>query len=114
MIDLRIDPNDWEEHRRLSFALAMRAEGPATLRAVKQLSRALWAASTASPERRVIALSLLVMAALLTADLWATRTISTSLPGHIATTAAPRTTEVRLAPAKAASDSSLTAAASPF
>jgi len=113
MMDLRIEPHDWEEHRRLSFALAMRAEGPTTRRIIKRAVHALWTALAASPERCVIGLSLLIMSVLLTADIWATRTINLSLPGRIETMAPPRATAVRAAPVKAAMNATM-ASASPF
>jgi hypothetical protein len=82
MIDVDIDPNDWEERRRLSFALAMLADRPQALTTIyRGLTRAahkLWATVAPRPSGRIIGLSLLVLALLAAADAWSTQAASDS------------------------------------
>jgi hypothetical protein len=81
MIDVDIDPNDWEERRRLSFALAMLADRPQTLtmiyRVLMRAAHKLWV-TTARPYGRIIGLSLLMLALPAAAEVWSTQAASGS------------------------------------
>ena len=119
MIDLRIDPSSCEERRRLSFALAMRANGPQTLadlyRAMKRAGHELWAVVTAPQNGRLIGLSLFVLALLTDAGVWSMRASTPSPPvAQTISSKASHVRAIRVAAVFPALNASMVSAASPF
>ena len=104
MIGVDIDPDDLEGRRRLSLALAMSATDLDTqagsLRTLTRVAHELWVVVLSPLHGRIVALSLLVLALLLTADIW------------LSEQANPQT--VRMPTDRPAMSGSMTAAASPF
>jgi hypothetical protein len=113
MIGLRINPNDWEANRRLSLALAVRAENQAALRTVRHALHELCVAFAASLSTRVILMNLVMVAALSTSGIWLTQSRTTPPERHTAVTT-PRSTKIRLALVTQATNASIVIAASPF
>ena len=118
MFSVSIDPNDLEERRRLSFALAMRADNPRTLagafRTFWQAAWTLWTVVAAPPHGRVIGLSLVVLAVLSTADVWVMRVAASSSPEQRISSQATVARTIRTAAVHPVISASMTSAASPF
>jgi hypothetical protein len=104
MIGVSIDRDDLEGRRRLSLALAMSAANPDARAGVfRMLARAaheIWIVVLAPLHGKVVGLSLIVLALLLTADIW------------LSEQADPQT--VRMSTDRPAVNSSMTEAANPF
>ena len=98
MVEVDIDPNDWEERRRLSFALAIIEDRPQFSMMICRISmraaQKLWTIM-ASPFGRTIGLSLLMLALLAAADGRGTQAASGST---FARYASPETAETIGAP----------------
>jgi hypothetical protein len=118
MIGHRIDQNDWEEHRRLTFALSIHLDGPQILsskyRSLKHAADELWDIVMAPPYGRVIALSLLVLIILLSADIWLTQLAASAPPAQYPPSQADHESTIRAAAVHPALNASMNSAASPF
>lgn len=118
MMNFATDQNDWEERRRLSFALAMRADTSSTragvYRLLKQAFHELGTVVMPQPHEKIIGLSLMVLALLATADVWVAQMAARSAPPPYITSRAPNPETVRVAPVHPALSASMISAASPF
>jgi hypothetical protein len=109
---------NWEARRRLSFALAIRAETPTTLpgfcRVLKQVFHWLWITVTALCHEQIIGLTLLVAALLSTGGVWVTQVVASSPASQHITSAANDASAIRIALVHPALNASMISAASPY
>jgi hypothetical protein len=118
MIGVSIDPDDLEGRRRLSLALTMSAANPDTqagfFRTLARVAHELWVVVLAPVHGRIVGLSLLVLALLVTADIWVAHVAAITPPAQhsLSERATPQT--VRMSTDRPAVNGSITAAASPF